>query len=131
MPNYAFVHIIILELNQSTFCLHFLFDNTGTQCLYPPQPPKESNLELASRHDDGDTMGQSGSTNAAERSSFLSNYTNTFNVNATAFYRCQKTMKFSHNYWQKGVEATCLQGNVWKLPVLWGKCVTSKFVRYT
>ena len=96
----------------------------GTQCLYAPRPPHESNIELLL--DDDKIKHAKGSKEK------LLDYapTNTYPFNSSVLYQCREKMKFSHSYYQKSVQATCLEGNKWKIPENWGRCTERKKIKF-
>ena len=62
-----------------------------------------------------------------KHTSGLNRHTNTYSFNATVDYECLPNKKFSHDYNQKNVQATCREGNKWKVPDKWGHCVSCAF----
>ena len=57
----------------------------------------------------------------------LNRHTNTYEFNFTVAYECLPNTKFSHDYNQTNVQATCQEGNTWKVPDMWGYCVACRF----
>ena len=49
-------------------------------------------------------------------------------VNASAEYRCARGMKFEADFWQAGVNVTCLVVDDWEQNVDYGNCVESKYI---
>jgi hypothetical protein len=54
-------------------------------------------------------------------------HTNTYSFNTNVTYECLPNTKFSHDYNQKNVQATCQEGNKWKVPDFWGYCAACTF----
>ena len=96
----------------------------GTQCLYAPQPPYESNVELPL--DDYKLKDAKGSKEKLLAHTDI----NTYPFNSSVLYQCQGKMKFSHSYYQKSIQATCLEGNEWKIPENWGRCTERKEIKF-
>ena len=95
----------------------------GTQCLYSPQPPIGSNIEQILDYD-SDKQSLNPIKNLIP-TKIVHNHTYKFDV--PIFYRCIGKTKFSHDYDQMNVSATCMKGNHWIIPNYWGKCVPCKF----
>ena len=96
----------------------------GTECLYAPQPPVGSNIEMV-LHDDADKEMSSPKTKQnSER--IIHKHANPFD--STIIYKCLEKTKFSHDYNQINVSATCLKENQWTVPDYWGKCVACKLI---
>ena len=98
----------------------------GTECLYSPQPPIGSNIEQILEKD-SDKQSLNPITNLLPTEIV---HKHTYEFDVTIFYRCIGKTKFSHDYNQINVSATCLKGNYWNVPNYWGKCVPCKYKLY-
>ena len=94
----------------------------GTKCLYAPQPPTESNIEMIVDH--SITNNIQGSPQ-----NFDYSHQNTYAINSTVIYQCRDKTKFSHDYKQQTIQATCLEQNAWKVPDYWGHCKSCKYFK--
>ena len=95
----------------------------GTRCLYAPQPPTGSNIVMSLEKESAET--QKGKMKGIDNDK--ETVKNVYDINSTVFYKCPSKMKFSHNYAQETVEATCLAENQWKVPNFWDRCVACTF----
>ena len=105
--------------------IKFVID-LGTECLYSPQPPIGSNIEQILEKD-SDKQSLNPITKQIPTEIV---HKHTYKFDATIFYRCIGKTKFSHDYNQMNVSATCLNGNNWIVPNYWGNCVPCKFKVY-
>ena len=101
----------------------------GTECLYAPQPPSGSNIEMVL----ADDYGKEASNSPSNLIPGKLVHKHTYAIDSTIIYQCIGTKhgsktKFTHDYNQMNVSATCLKENQWKVPSLWGKCDACKFV---
>ena len=106
-----------------------MFKFLGTECLYAPRPPSESNIEMVL----ADDYGKEALSSPLNRISEDIVHKHTYSIDSTIIYQCIGTKygnktKFTHDYNQMNVSATCLKENQWKVPSLWGKCDACKFV---
>ena len=127
--NYPFEHNCVFIRCMCEYCRkHFIKPmlHLGTECLYSPRPPIGSNIEQILEKDP-DKQSLNPITKLI-RTEIV--HKHTYKFNATIFYRCIGKTKFSHDYDQMNVSATCLKGNYWKVPNYWGECVPCKFKVY-
>ena len=96
----------------------------GTRCLYAPQPPTGSNIVMSLDKESAKTQkaNMKGIDNDKEI------VKNVYDINSTVFYKCPSKTKFSQNYAQETVEATCLAENQWKVDYFWYLCFSCKFL---
>ena len=96
----------------------------GTRCLYAPQPPTGSNIVLSLDKESAEI--QKGKMRGIDDDKGI--VKNVYDINSTVFYKCPSKTKFSRNYAQETVQATCLAENQWKVPDFWDRCVACTFL---
>ena len=111
--------IIIMKL----YHIFIYLIQLGTRCLYAPQPPTGSNIVLSLDKESAEI--QKGKMRGIDNDKGI--VKNVYDINSTIFYKCPSKTKFSHNYAQETVEATCLAENQWKVPDFWDRCVACTF----
>ena len=97
--------------------------------MYAPEPPSGSNIEMVL----ADDYGKEASNSPSNLITGELVHKHTYAIDSTIIYQCIGTKygsktKFTHDYNQMNVSATCLKENQWKVPYLWGKCDACKFV---
>ena len=60
----------------------------------------------------------------------INQHTNTYQFDSKVLYKCLPNMKWSHDYNQTTVQATCQKGNTWKVPEYWGYCAACTFTKF-
>ena len=86
--------------------------------MYAPQPPEGSNITMVIP--DNADKKQSSPQKKQIPDEIIHQHTYPFGTTIT--YECMEKTRFSHDYNQLNVSATCLKENHWTIPDYWGKC---------